>query len=158
MDANVLRLATRFGSLIVCLVEHWHFALDLNQLLQQTPAENLKDALAKGRHRLKVEDFRASTPQDKTCFRMRQSILRGEVDDVTQLSAVRFKKLLAGRDVEEEIAHRERGSTCTGYLLNSSQTRSVDLNGSTDFTTFVAGFKQQATHTGDAGQSFAAKA
>src|SRR4249919_890185 len=98
------------GRIVISRVEHRHFALNLDKLLQQGAAKHLEHAFPLDRHGLQVEHLRAGAAQNKAPLRVCQGILRYEVHDMPKLGAIRTKELLAGGNIEEEISHCERGS------------------------------------------------
>ncbi len=78
----------------------------LDQIFQQLAAEDLKHTLAQRLDRRGMQQSRAAVPQFERLVGMRQAVMRYQRRDVRQFRLLRAQKLLARRNVEEQIAHR----------------------------------------------------
>jgi hypothetical protein len=69
-----------------------------------------------------------------------------------------LEELLAGGDVEEQIAHLDRGALRSARLAGRDEAAAVDLDPGARQRALLAGEEREARHGGDRGQRFAAEA
>ena len=88
---------------------------------------------------------------------MRQAVVRHQRGDVRQLGLVGPQKLLARRDVVEQIANRDGGSRRPRELIAAQHLAARDFDRRAGRLFGRARFEQQPRHRSDGGQRFAAK-
>ena len=75
-----------------------------------------------------------------------------------QFGALGAQEFAPGRNVEEQVPHRDAGSGGAGLVTHVAQRAAVDLDGSPGFAVLGSGRQRDARHARNRGQSLAAKA
>ena len=131
------------------------YVVQIDQIFECLVAEYLIDALLQRFHRRDVQQLRGAMTELERFLGMRQAVVRGKRSDVRQLGLIGPQKLLARRNVIEQIADRDSCSRRPGKLVASQDLAARDFNRRSRGLLGRARFEQQPRHRSDGRQSFA---
>ena len=128
-----------------------------NQLVEDFLAENLVHALAVSRNRRRHQHGVGGGMQFEMLVGMGQRVVRHQRCDMRKLGGFRFEKFLARRNIEEEIADRDRCSGRQAGFFHFENLAAVDLDHRAGGFFGSAGFQPQTGNRSDRGQGFSPK-
>ena len=130
---------------------------DVEQVIENVAAEDLEDALAKGRHGGDMEEFPVVVAELEGLVGMGEGIVGDEGGDVGEFGLIGAEELLAGGDVEEEIANGDDGAIGKAGFVAANHLAAVNFNDTAGGFFRRVGLEREAGDAGDGGQRFAAE-